>query len=97
MHAIANFSLQTTEQKKLNGLYDLTWLCLQLQSSPVPLAPSFIMLQSHGLFCFLNTTCFPPILSLYRVLLPVLQLGSQPESWFKGQVCKGEASYDYPH
>ena len=42
------------------------------------------------------TTCFPPILDLYRILLPVLQLDSQPESWFKGHACKSEASYDYP-
>lgn len=46
-------------------------------SLPLYLTPSFIMLQSHALFCFWNMTCFSRILGSYRELSPVLQVSFQ--------------------
>lgn len=75
MQVILNFLLQTTGQT-LYGLF--TWAGVACSCNlPLYLTPSFSMLQSHGLFCFRNTTCFSLILGIYRVLSPVLQVSFQ--------------------
>lgn len=65
-------------KKNFYGVYNLTCLCLQLQVPPISLTPSIHYASlTWALQFFFNTIYFPPILSFFKVLFPVLQVSAQ--------------------